>query len=524
MFARVSTVALVVVALAACGGAPDMPRGSGLSVEVSSEAVPPGSDVDATAPTPDADVVVHGNRAGISIDRRVFGSNLPAWLGGLRLAEPAFRQAAIDSGVTLVRMPGGSWSNAYDWRACEQDDRDECVFTGAARPSDFAGFLEATGIEGMWTVSINETAESAAAAVAFFNGSVDDLSPIGVDREGVDWGTVATWAQLRASRGFEQPIGVELWEVGNEVFGGKPQHGGEQCADFGWEDVWTCDGAAYVAGDAEHDGYLAIRAAMVAVDESISVGAVGVVEPASWSDWGFEVIEGAGDSLDFYVVHHYGFDESPRSEEALELPRDAWPAIVRDLRDVVPDDVPIAVTEYNLVSFGDGDTEGSMTTALNALYTADLLGQLVAAGVPVANQWNLANGIMPTGTDYGLINVDEGGVYPAYEAFRLWGRTGDELLAADVDTSDAVRIYATRRDDGTLALIALSLADERTEIDVVVLGADGSAGWTTSGWRAERPDARELIAIPADVQPAVESGGSRRLVLPPWSMMLVEVA
>jgi hypothetical protein len=506
-----------------------MPRGSGLSLEASYEAGSADSaesDAETTvAPAVvdiEADVVVYADRAGRPIDRRVFGTNLPAWLGGLRLAEPAFREAAVEAGVTLVRMPGGSWSNAYDWRACEEGDPRECVFSGAARPSDFAGFLEATGLEGMWTVSINDTAESAAAAVAFFNGSTDDQTPIGVDREGVDWGTVATWAQLRTSRGFEEPIGIALWEVGNEVFGGKPEQGGEQCADFGWEDVWTCDGAAYIEGDATHDGYLAIREAMVAVDETVSVGAVGVVDPGSWSNWGFEVIERAGDSLDFYVVHHYGFGASPEPDEALDLPGEAWPAIVGVLGDILPDDVPIAVTEYNLVSFGDGDTERSMTTALNALYTADSLGQLVDEGVPIANHWNLANGTMETGTDYGLINVDHGGVHPAYEAFRLWGRTGDELLEVDANTADGIRIHATRTDDGTIAIVALNLADEPTEIDMAVLGLDEGASWTTNGWRAERLDDRELTPIPV-AESDVEPGAPRRLELPAWSMMLVEV-
>ena len=144
-----------------------------------------------------------------------------------------------------------------------------CFFAGAARPTDFIDFMQATGVDGSWTVSINRTAQHAAAAVAFFNGDVDDQTIIGVDRNGFDWGTVGFWASVRADGGNPEPVGIELWEVGNEVYGGKPEAGGDQCADFGWEDVWTCDGTEYVLGDETHDGYLAIREAMRAVDPDI---------------------------------------------------------------------------------------------------------------------------------------------------------------------------------------------------------------------------------------------------------------
>ncbi len=86
--------------------------------------------------------------------------------------------------------------------------------------------MQATDLPGMWTVSINESAHSAAAAVAFFNGKVDDPSVIGVDRYGKDWGTVGFWAQLRSDRGNPDPVDIHLWEVGNEVFGARPETGG----------------------------------------------------------------------------------------------------------------------------------------------------------------------------------------------------------------------------------------------------------------------------------------------------------
>jgi hypothetical protein len=228
----VLTSTVCVVALVSCNSQPNMPPGE---VDVPEPDATGSSCRRRVGPVGrrcrrpagvDADLVIRADLPARPIDRRVFGTNLPAWIGSERLADPAFQQAAVDAGVTVVRMPGGSWSNAYDWRACEDGPVDECFFDGVARPRDFIGFLDATGLEGMWTVSINETAQSAAAAVAFFNGEVDDTRPIGADRNGEDWGVVGQWALLRASRGFFEPVGIELWEVGNEVYGGKPERRG----------------------------------------------------------------------------------------------------------------------------------------------------------------------------------------------------------------------------------------------------------------------------------------------------------
>ena len=465
--------------------------------------VPTPTPTPTSVPTPAADarvsVVVNAGSEGTPIDRRLFGTNLPAWIGPDMLADPEFHLATIESGTTLIRMPGGSWSNGYDWLGCERGDEETCKWTWAARPTDFIDFLQATSLKGMWTLSVNATAQESAAAVAFFNGSVNDTTEIGVDRLGVDWGQVGDWAQLRATNGNPEPIGMQLWEVGNEVYGSKPSSGGAQCATFGWEDVWTCDGKEYAEGTSEYDGALAHRSAMLAVDPTVEVGLVGVAGPNTWNFWGAEVIEAADEALDMYVVHHYPFNRSPSPEEALENPGETWYTVIDDSRVDLPEDTTLAITEFNLVAFENGDTDQTMTRAMNAFYLADSLGELAVGEVEIATWWNLANGVTGIGTDYGLIGADEDNRNdraPAFYAMAMWARTGTTLLTTK--RTDELRVYPTQHANGDLTIIAINISEDAVATTLTIDGLNDAIDYqaTMESLIATDLNDREITQVP----------------------------
>ena len=456
------------------GAAPpvrDQPTGLDSTTSVS-------SDSSRALPASDGEVQIDLSSEPRQFDARLLGTNAPAWIAPERLADPTFQQQMVDMGTTVVRMPGGSWSSSYDWLGCETRDASTCEWTWASRPSDYLTFLSATGIDGMWTVNFNGTAEEAAALVAFFNGEVDDDRAIGIDRNGRDWKTVGTWAQLRADGGHLDPASIGLWEIGNEVYGATSDASGD-CASFGWEDVWTCDGDEYISGDDTHDGFLEFREQMLAVDPDILVGAVGIGgSQGEWSNFGNEVIESAGDALDFYIVHDYGFDDRTSTDEVLRRPARAWPRTMGDVKDALaeqnPDrDVPVAVTEYNMFAFADGDTDGLMSQAVSALYIADTIGQMAEQGVSMANQWNIVNGVTETGSDYGLLHPDTGAPYPQYFGMAMWHGFGDRLLTVDSDIDDDVSVFAGRRSsDDVVTVLVINNTDDEVVTDVVLGGAD----------------------------------------------------
>jgi hypothetical protein len=451
-------------------------------------------------------IVVRVDQVTSPFDRRVLGTNVPAWLSPQVVGSEQFHRMLAASGTTLLRLPGGSWSNGYDWLGCEMGDAERCEWTWALRPSDFIDLLEASGLPAMWTASINGTAEEAAAAVAFFNGSVDDPRPIGTDRNGYDWQTVGHWAQLRAANGHPDPVGIRYWEVGNEVYGAVST-AGPDCATWGWEEVWTCEGTEYVEGDADHDGFRRFRQAMVDVDPDIEIGAVGVGARGEWSDWDNEVMAAAADDIDFYSVHHYGSQGDLGADEVLEVPRSVWPGITDDVRAGFEehgiDGVPIAITEYNLVAFIDGDEERLMTTALNAFYLAETIGEMASNGVTIANQWNFANGRWSNGSDYGLVDAESLERTPAFYAMVLWSRFGEELVAVDADDRELV-LYGGRSADGAVQLLVVNPSDAPATRSITVEPSTGvDATVTADVVRADALDS-VVVSFNGSTTPSVE--------------------
>ena len=455
-----------------------------VSLRTPVEAQPHSSINTANTPSqPTASISFNINAAGTPINRHLLGTNLPAWINPNRTEESTLINRTVANGTPLLRIPGGSWSNGYNWLACEMGDTNNCWHARwALHPTDFINFLRATGTEAMYTINQGGTAKEAAALVAFFNGSVDDETVIGVDHKGQNWRTVSHWAQLRTDHGNPDPFYIQYFEIGNETYGGTT---GTDCKSWGWEKkVWTCDGREYIngigSGANRKEGFIEFRNEMRKVDPSILVGAVGVSEQSSWSNWGNEVIEEGGDVMDFYVVHQYAFDRTPSSyQDVLARPQATWGTIKADIEAAFDQhangrSVPIAVTEYNLFSTEASANERTwMSQAVNGLFVADTIGQMMQYGFDMANQWDIAHGEGNDLPGYGLMQADTKFRSPQYYAFPLWSRFGSQMLPVNSSPNAATElsVYAGRIDPWTVSVMAINKTGQTINSSIDLQGA-----------------------------------------------------
>jgi alpha-L-arabinofuranosidase len=484
-----------------------------------------------------ASITVDATAAGDVFSAYLLGSNLPAWLQQTTFESPQFRRRIAASGIPLLRIPGGSWGDEYGWLSCETLEdvpgAIPCRYPWARRPTDFINFFRGIAdlgvhIEPMYIVNVNYTAQEAAALVAFFNAPVTDTTVIGLDRNGTDWKTAGEWAALRAAGGNEQPLSIHWWEIGNEVHGGKPSTPG--CKANGWEETWTCDGTEYISGTLEHDGYLQLRAAMLAVDPTIQVGAVGGSDSTMGNRWSEAVLRAGGEQMDYFVIHTYPryniYLGNPSKEwaEILALPQTHWRKLAESAEMARTyyaggRAIPIVVNEYELVPpWGQKDPRNYMNKYIDALFIADSIGQMAAYGVDMAAQWDVMNGPDAYGNEFGLMLADGSNIrQPKYYAFPLWARFGTTLLpvTSSARPESELSVYAGRLDEGTLTLFVLNKTGSEVYTQITLNGVARITGGLLDVVAAPSLDALSVtfngIADPADDlsdAPAQEIAGS----------------
>ncbi|MFP8952495.1 alpha-L-arabinofuranosidase [Natrialbaceae archaeon A-arb3/5] len=211
-----------------------------------------------------------------------------------------------DRNSSLLKWPGGNYTSTYRWEDGIGPDEDRPVWPNIVwdgvdenlmGTAEYVDFCELAGAEPTITVGVTVppeweggegrefqppepiTPEGAANWVEYCNG----------DPEETEYGA------LRAEHGYEEPFDVEVWEVGNEVWGP-------------WQAGGTDDPEAF----AEHAA--AFVDAMTAVDDSITVIPDGMdpkyddpdlaPDPDDWNEALFDLV---GDDADGIGMHRYNW-------------------------------------------------------------------------------------------------------------------------------------------------------------------------------------------------------------------------
>ncbi len=364
-----------------------------------------------------------------------------------------------NSGWGVYRFPAGSGSNIYFWDG-KLPDSVKVDFTPIdgskskyLTPDGFATFKKT--VNGEATIVVN-----------YF------YARYGTTPEGTREARVLQAAKYAA--GFVRKMNVELgahvkyWEVGNECYGS-------------WETGHTVDGVP-VTGKEYGEDFRVFAREMKKVDSTIKIGAVVYSKDG---DWNRQVLTEVKNDADFLVVHNYftGFNHTTYHDILSALPQ---VASIKDMLDNLTQSIagkprgyfPVALTEYN--------NRGNLTTTMaNAIFVAQVIGELMKNGYGMATLW-VGEWKWAPGT-HGVIAVsdpDQPDYSPrqTYMDFRYYrSYFGDYLINATSD-NDSVKIYASRFSDGKIGLCLINESSKRQNVRLNIQDLSQTGGQDTAWW------------------------------------------
>ena len=325
---------------------------------------------------------------------------------------------AEQAGFTILRFPGGAWTDSTDIKPFQIDQ--------------FIAFCKQVGAVPMISVRL-------------LGGSPE------------------TAAELVRYANIEKQYGVLYWSIGNEpnIYTQLKQ------ADYDYNI------------DNLNREWRPIAEAMKQADPTIQLLGPELSQwnkdydstpkDSSGRDWMTEFLKVNGDLIDVVSVHRYP-RHSPSNPVTVQSLRDntrEWAAEIRYLRDLTREitgrELPIAITELNSDPSNAQLKEASPDSLYNAIWYADVLGQLMNADVFMVNQWVISQ----RSTGLGLFKGSE--VQPTFYVFPLYKNFGANQVYAGSGVPD-VDIFASKRQDGALTLMVINLSNTEQKIPLQVAG------------------------------------------------------
>lgn len=337
-------------------------------------------------------VTLKGDTLG-KISKYVFGNAIAAWAGAHD--NPTFVEGVELLAPTLIRFPGGSWSNGYFWNGLPFDLPDSIydgtTYNSTTKTAKKIKFWGQTG-RGGW-----QTTPDQYYALRNNTGVAEGLITInyGYARYGTSNDRVARAAQLAADWVRYDAGRTKFWEIGNE-------NGGP------WEYGWMIDTTLNKDGQPQiitgelygkHFKVLAdsMRKAAEEIGATIYIGGQVVIDgPSSWNfvdrTWNEGFFREVGDAADFYVIHNYfGSTYTPMAllDIAVSEPKRDMDYLKRDFINKGVNPKPIALTEYNI---GLGASVGQGTSFINGMQAVILVSELIKNDFGMAARWLLISG------------------------------------------------------------------------------------------------------------------------------------
>ncbi len=360
------------------------------------------------------------------------GVNVAAWDSlSARVNAATITDLLKTAGIGLLRYPGGSWADEYDWIAGTDASRCSGPVTAACTapdPLSFAGL---------------STLARAAGASSFVTVNYGSGSP----SEAAAWVTRASTTKGEA---------VALWEVGNETYScaetnlhlaSAPTHvegytpGGPVCPSTAtMATSYAANVVPYFEAMKKADPRARIGVPW-AFSGSQAAGA-GVNDASLWNA---KVLRAAKPDLSFVDAHWYPFDQvTGVTDQQILLSSRRIPAAAAQIRSTLHRVAPGADFLVGETNISERPTTLDFQP-VSALFAAATSLTWLAHGAESVDWWDLNNFGSPTGGDYGLLSSGGPESEPAGTPFPAY--YGEELASELTRPGSHVETVETRSTD-----------------------------------------------------------------------------
>jgi hypothetical protein len=387
------------------------------------------------------------------ISKYVFGNAMAVWIGNVT-GEAKFVENTKLLNPSLIRFPGGSWSDIFFWNG-KPNDVPDSVYNGITGKKElfyaisgkndwptttdnYYKLRQQTGSQGLITINYGYARYGLSAKPA------EQAA-----RHAADW--------VRYDKGR-----TKFWEIGNENAGP-------------WEAGWMIDLTKNKDGQpqiitgqlyGQHCKMIAdsMRAAATKIGVKIYIGGQvlhydgttsGNTADRTWNSGFFKEI---GDGVDFYVMHNY-FGTAATVDNLLAVattePKKNISFIKQDIINKKAFSKPVAITEYNINTLTNPANATAPISYVNGMQATILFNELIKNNFGMGARWLLATGenaMFYLGNNNSLRWQPRPDFYYAYYQQKF---TGDHAIAANSSNSN-ILAYASRFASGETGVVIVN--------------------------------------------------------------------
>jgi hypothetical protein len=400
------------------------------------------------------------------ISKYVFGNAIAAWCGAHD--NPTLVEGIELLAPTLIRFPGGSWSNGYFFNGVPSDVPDSIydgtTYNSTTKTATKTKFWGQTGVGGWQTTrdqyyALRENTDVAEGLITINYGYA---------RYGLSEDPVAQAAHLAADWVRYDDGRTKFWEIGNE-------NGGPW--EYGWmiDTTLNKDGQPQIITGELYGKHFnvfvdSMKAAAEEIGSTIYIGGQVVIDgPTSWNfvdrTWNEGFFNEVGDAADFYVIHNYfGSTYTVKSllNIAVSEPKRDMDYLKQDFINKNAYPKPIALTEYNM---GLGATVIQSTSYINGMQAVILMSEMIKNNFGMAVRWLLISGeatMFYGGSDADYLNHPHAEFYYLTYLQKFYGDHAISAASSDAD----ILCYASRFSSGETAMVIVNKGTTQQVISV----------------------------------------------------------